>query len=304
MFQKLNSLLIAVLTAALLAGCGGQCPKTETKNRTYKHVILIGSDGFSSEIMHEHPGKFPRIEQLIKEGSYTFESRSVLPSSSAINWATMLMGAGSEMHGFTDWGSKTPEAKPAYLNKYGIFPGIFGEVREQKPEAVTGVLYSWDGIGYLFEKEAVNLDRFVTTDDSIAMESVKFIQEQKPTLAFVYFAEPDGAGHNHGWLSPEYVAACEKIDSLVGVVVDGVRSSMDMKETAIIFTSDHGGINTGHGGKTMQEMEVPFVMVGENIPVNRKIESIVMKYDVAPTIAEMLGIDAPEQWRGKSCFMK
>lgn len=301
MMHKFPTLFLTLLSLGLLSGCGDK--KVETPaNPVFKHVILIGSDGFSAEVMVKNPGKFPNIERMMEEGSYTLEARSVLPSSSAINWATVLMGAGSEMHGYTEWGSKTPEVKPAYTTHYGMFPGIFGQLRDQKPDAVSGVLYSWDGIGYLFEKEAVNLDRFITTDDSIAQESVKFIREQKPNLAFVYFAEPDGAGHSMGWESAEYVAACEKIDSLVGVVWAAVQETFDAKETAVIFTSDHGGINKGHGGKTMSEMEAPFVMLGPGIPAGHKIDRIVMKYDTAPTIADMLGLQKPEQWRGKSLF--
>lgn len=277
-------------------------PTANAKAPQFKHVILVTSDGFSAEVVAANPGKFPNIEKLFKRGSHTLAARSVLPSSSAINWATLLMGAGSEMHGFTEWGSQTPEVKPAYLNKYGMFPGIFGEVRQQMPDAVTGVLYSWGGIGYLFEKEAVDLD-FASpgeSDDALAKRSIEFITESKPNLAFICFAEPDHAGHSKGWMSPDYVKACQKIDSLVGAVVDCVDRELNPASTAIIFTADHGGVSTGHGGKSMSEMEVPYVMVGRNIPQDKAIERIVMKYDNAPTIADMLGIDSPEQWRGRS----
>jgi hypothetical protein len=64
-----------------------------------KHVILIGADGLTSEVIRHNPGRYKNLEALMKEGCWTLASRSVLPSSSAINWATVLMGAGSEMHG-------------------------------------------------------------------------------------------------------------------------------------------------------------------------------------------------------------
>lgn len=265
-----------------------------------KHVVLIGSDGFSAEVVAKHPGKFPHIEKLIKEGSWTLAARSVLPSSSAINWATMLMGAGSEVHGFTEWGSKTPEAKPAYVTpKYGMFPGIFGQIRDQKPSAVTGVFYTWDGIGYLFEKTAVNQDVCSKTDDATTAAAQAFIANQKPMMTFVCLGEPDGVGHGIGWMTPEYVAGCVKIDSLVGALCQTVAASLNPKQTVVIFTSDHGGIKKGHGGKTMSEMEVPWVAVGPGIKANQKIERVVMKYDTAPTIAALLGIKAPEVWYGK-----
>lgn len=302
----LKRILTLSACAALMFAFTACCDKKEAadKHPIFKNVVLIGSDGFSSEIMRLHPGKFPHIEQLMKDGSWTLESRSVLPSSSAINWATILMGAGSEMHGFTEWGSTTPEVKPIYTNKYGLFPTIFGEVRQQMPAAQTGVLYSWGGIGYLFEKEAVNLDfRTKDDDDSIALRAIEYFEKDKPTLSFVYFSQPDGAGHGHGWVSEEYVEACVKIDSLVGEVVASIRKNLD-PNTAIVFTSDHGGINKGHGGKTMEEMESPFIMVGPGIPADTRIERIVMNYDITPTMADMLGITSPEQWRGKSLFAK
>lgn len=296
MFNKFKTISLAILALGLVCFANDAAAKAPKM----KHVVLIGSDGFSAEVINKNPGKFPNIERMMKQGSYTMEARSVLPSSSAINWATILMGAGSELHGFTEWGSKKPEVKPAYVNKYGMFPGIFGEIREQMPDAVTGVLYSWDGIGYLFEKPAVDLDYPANTDEKIARKAVEFIAEKKPALTFVYFAEPDGTGHGIGWMTPEYVKMCQKVDSLVGVVLDGVEKSLDPKTTAVIFTSDHGGIGTGHGGKTMNEMEAPYVVMGKGIPADHKIERIVMKYDNAPTIADLLGIQAPEQWYGKS----
>lgn len=292
----LTGLLVftAVLSSGMTDTAAAKAPKM-------KHVVMIGSDGFSAEVVTKNPGKFPNLERMMRDGSYTLEARSVLPSSSAINWATLLMGAGSEMHGFTEWGSKTPEVEPIYVNQWGFFPGIFGEVRQQMPEAVTGVVYSWDGIGYLFEKDAVDYALSTDSDDDEATRKFcAFLKEKQPTLAFIHLAQPDGAGHSIGWMTPEYVAACQKIDSLVGVIYDCVQQHMDPKSTAVIFTSDHGGKGMVHGGKTMVEMETPYVIVGRGIPANHPIERIVMRYDNAPTIAHLLRLKAPEQWYGKS----
>ena len=72
-----------------------------------KHVVLIGLDGWGAYSVPK--ADIPHIKQLMAEGSYTLEKRSVLPSSSAVNWASMFMGAGPELHGYTEWASKTPE---------------------------------------------------------------------------------------------------------------------------------------------------------------------------------------------------
>ncbi|MEG1607508.1 MAG: alkaline phosphatase [Mucinivorans sp.] len=294
--SKITSLLL--VTFALLLSAGS----AQGKSPIFKHVILIASDGFSGQIVRENPGKFPNIEKLFARGSYTLEARSVLPSSSAVNWATLLMGAGPEMHGFTEWGSKSPEVEPIYTTpQYGMFPSIFSVVRAQRPKAITGALYSWDGIGYLFEKRAVDLDFLAPEDDDkIAQRATEYISQAKPNFLFVYFSEPDHTGHTYGWLSQQYITSCQKIDSLVGVVVNAIDAQLDGKSTAIIYTSDHGGVDKGHGGKSMSEMQVPYVMVGRGIAQGQKIEGVVMKYDNAPTVAKMLNLKVPEQWRGRS----
>jgi hypothetical protein len=58
-----------------------------------------------------------------------------LPSSSAVNWTSMLTGAGPTAHGFTEWGSKTPEIPLYQMTKYGIFSSIFSVIKDQKPQA-------------------------------------------------------------------------------------------------------------------------------------------------------------------------
>lgn len=108
MIKKIRTISLAVLAAGMVCFVS----EAAAKAPKMKHVVMIGSDGFSAEVIVKNPGKFPNLERMMKDGSYTMEARTVLPSSSAINWATLLMGAGSEMHGFTEWGSKTPEVEP------------------------------------------------------------------------------------------------------------------------------------------------------------------------------------------------
>lgn len=72
------------------------------------------------------------------------------------------------------------------------------------------------------------------------------------------------------------------------------------QSTAIIFTSDHGGRGKGHGGKSMEEMNVLFALKGRGIPAGEQMGIPMMKYDVAPTILQLLRLKAPDAWRGKS----
>ena len=111
-----------------------------------KHVILIGLDGWGSYSVEK--ADMPVVGKLMEEGAYTLKKRAVLPSSSAVNWASMFMGACPELHGYTEWGSRTPEIPSREVNRHGIFPTIFGLLREADPKAEIGCLYEWDGIKY------------------------------------------------------------------------------------------------------------------------------------------------------------
>ena len=98
-------------------------PNSFATKRKAQHVVLIGLDGWGAYSVEK--ADIPNIKNVMANGAYTLKKRSALPSSSAINWASMFMGAGPELHGYTEWGSKTPELPSRELNQHGIFPTIF-----------------------------------------------------------------------------------------------------------------------------------------------------------------------------------
>src|SRR5699024_16844 len=95
-----------------------------------EHIILIGADGLGAYALPD--AEMPYLKNMMENGSHTLKARTVLPSSSAVNWASMLMGSGPTMHGYTEWGSKTPEIPSAVMSPYGKYPSVFSLIREQK----------------------------------------------------------------------------------------------------------------------------------------------------------------------------
>ena len=88
-----------------------------------KHVVLVAFDGLSAVAIRNHP--MPNFNRLMKEGASTLNNRSILPSSSAPNWASMFTGVGPELHGYTTWGSKTPEIPPLHPPAALPRPAVF-----------------------------------------------------------------------------------------------------------------------------------------------------------------------------------
>ena len=280
----------------LLSSC--EVKKENDNSKRYaKHVILIGSDGFGAYAFEK--ARVPNLRMMMAKGAYSLEARAVLPSSSAVNWASMIMGSGPELHGYTEWGSKTPEVPSRVIGKGNIYPTIFSLIDEQLPEESKGVSYTWGGIGYLFEKSMVDLDFNGKTDIETANKAVDFIVKNKPALTFIHFDEPDGAGHNIGHDTDEYYEAVEMIDGLIGGIIESLEKNDMLEDAVIIFSADHGGIEKGHGGKTLLEMEIPWIIYGKNIPAMGVLNSSIVTYDTAPTIAYLLGLRTPDFWRGK-----
>ncbi len=290
-------LLILILSISFLNSCNSS-KKEKQHKQIAKHIVLIGSDGFGAYAFQK--AKIPNIRKMMINGCYSLKARSVLPSSSAVNWASMIMGSGPELHGYTKWGSKKPELPSRHIGKDSIYPTIFSLIDDQLPSLKKGASYNWDGIAYLFEKSLVDLDFNGETLESTTNKALGFITKEKPVFTFIHLDEPDHAGHKIGHDTPEYYEAVEKIDTLVGQVINTLEKENMMDDTIIIFSSDHGGINKGHGGKSLLEVEIPWIIYGKGIANKGPLDNTIITYDTAATIAYLLGIEIPEFWRGKA----
>jgi predicted AlkP superfamily pyrophosphatase or phosphodiesterase len=262
-----------------------------------EHVILIGSDGFGAYAFEN--AKVPNLRRLMQEGSWSLQARTVLPSSSAPNWASMVMGAGPELHGYTKWGSQSPDLPARVLDEYGMFPTIYALLRKGKPNSEIGVIYEWDGIGYLFPKKAVNKDQNCNGDKALTDAATSYIKEKKPNFLFIHLHDVDSVGHSAGHATPDYYAAIERTDAYIGNIIKSIEEAGIMEKTAIIFTADHGGINKGHGAVTMQEMQIPWIIKGPGIRKNNEIKESIMTFDTASTIAAIFKLKQPQVWIGR-----
>lgn len=299
--KKVLFLIVCLLSTYVFSSCVGTTQQETVVDtaKLPKHVIIVGFDGFSAHSVREGVD-MPTVRRLMAEGSYTLEARSVLPSSSAVNWASMFMGAGPELHGYTTWGSRTPELPSRVVNSDNRFPNIWGLYRDARPDAEIGYIYEWDGLNYLVDTLAMSYRQQAPMNEENPKGgthfAVQYIKEKKPNLCAVLFDNPDGTGHKLGWSSPEYNEMLKHLDDCLAEIVQAVEDAGIMDETVIIVTSDHGGIEKGHGGKTMQEMQIPIVFYGKGIRKGHIVQESTMIYDIAGTLAYMLNVEQPQVW--------
>ena len=274
-----------------------------------KHVVMIGIDGWAAEgVRQAAPEDIPNIKYLMDNGSWTLAKRSVMPSASAINWASMFNGLPTEMHGFDKWNSTKGTIPSTSDNGRGIPPTIYTILRQQYPDAETGIIYDWDGVGAVCDKESASYEKYINTyhgNTNMTLEEytgngVAYIKEKKPLFFTLYYGILDNTGHNKGWYSPEYMQVQKNLDANIGIVIQALKDAGIFEDTVIIVSSDHGGKGKGHGKFTLQELETPFIVYGKKIKKGHEITQPMMQYDTPAIIADILGAKIPEDWRGRA----
>lgn len=267
------------------------------------HVIVIGIDGLSPQGIAQ--AETPHIDALAVRGAFTWQARAVFPTKSSPNWASMIMGAGPEQHGVTSnaWELDDHEIAPVAQGPGGMFPTIFGLLRQQHPEAVIAVFHDWRGFARLLETDLCDVVQHFdgdkrTSDAAFAATAAAadYFKETRPHLLFLHLDHVDHAGHGHGWYSEPYEIAVREADWMVGQVIAAITDAGATADTVVLLTSDHGGIDKGHGGFTKAELEIPWVIAGPGIRSDHVLEDPVNTYDTAATLAHLLDVEPPEAW--------
>ena len=291
--------LLALFRILSLLVASGAAISSQGAVKKAEHVVIIGCDGFGS--IGFTATNAPVLHKLMREGAYTLHARGVLPTVSSPNWASMIMGAGPAQHGITsnDWQTNSFEIAPIAVGSGGIFPTIFGLIREHKPKAKIACVHDWDGFARLLEPQAPDLIENVKGSPATARRAIEVIQQMKPTFLFIHFDDVDHAGHKFGWKSPEYFEAVEEIDGLVGNLLAALTEAGIRDRTVVIMTADHGGKGTSHGNATMDEIEIPLIINGPGVAAGHEIKGFINTYDLAPTIAWIFGLPPPACWIGK-----
>ena len=121
----------------------------------------------------------------------------------------------------------------------------------------------------------------------------------EPWTVFLYSVHTDHAGHKHTWMSPEYISAIEEADVNIGKLLEQMKSAGLYDDTHIMFITDHGGINYGHGGMTTNEMIVPWGIKGPGIVSGVAMTEPNNTVNTASVILDLFGIEQPLYWTGE-----
>jgi predicted AlkP superfamily pyrophosphatase or phosphodiesterase len=281
-----------------LAGLVGIVSAMSLQAGNMSHLIVVGVDGLSPDgIVHSVA---PHMKGIRERGSWTFHARAVMPTSSSPNWASMIMGAGPEQHGITsnDWEPDKHDIVPTMKGPGGIFPTVFSVLREQRPGSILAVYHDWPGFGRLLERKMVDVIENPPGPTNTMRQAVEYLRVKKPTLMFIHLDHVDHAGHEFGHGTDKYYEAVAAADYLIGELLAVLEKEGLRDKTMLLVTADHGGIGKHHGGATMAEIEVPWMIEGPGVLRGHEILAPVNTYDTAATIAYLFKVKAPSAWIG------
>jgi predicted AlkP superfamily pyrophosphatase or phosphodiesterase len=155
-WNKYKGFLLASLIALLSLS---SCARKESLSKG-KRIILIGIDGMGLDGFQQ--AKIPNINELVRQGALSMKTRAVMPTVSAPNWASHLLGAGPEQHGITHngWTTDNHTVEPSVSDEDGYFPSVFTVIRQQLPNAKTGFFYDWEALSDLYNMKCIGKSEF------------------------------------------------------------------------------------------------------------------------------------------------
>lgn len=282
-----------------------------------KRVVLIGIDGLLKKCMNESNAS--SFEYFKKQGAYTINARTIIETTSAPGWVSILCGMNSEESGIFDNSWIAPwmfgkEAKISSVTNNEPTPCVFSELKRNKPNIITKATWDWNwfiNIGNISMPGSIDKEYFcnplperdITTydicDKEMVDNAIESIQEDFEFL-FVYFISVDYAGHLFNFCSKEYIDRISNINNYIEMIIQSLKNKKMLENTYVILSTDHGAsfMKKWHGFQDDDNLITPFYIIGPGIKKNYEIQKYIENKDIAPTILHMFGYKPNILWSG------
>jgi len=287
-FPDLLKFAFLFFCLSLLAGCTGVKNVLPTEENRFsgsvsvplpaRHLVFIGLDGWSGAYMSK--ANMPTVKRMMAAGASSLYMQCVMPSSSLPNWTVLFSGTPLEQQ------NREP------------FPSIFSLVNDSAGKNSAVLFYQSTDFQKLPFFENVET-RIISSDLESAKLIASCIAEMKPVFTAIVFDEPDATGHKKRWGSNAYYTKLSEMDNLIAHIEMAVKDAGIYDDTAFVLSADHGGAFWGHGQNTSKQRRIPIVIYGNMIKNGYAIPESLGIYDVAPTMAAILGLKAPPEWTGR-----
>lgn len=280
---------LAVLGFAACAAAPPQAPAPAVE-----HVVVVVVDGLRPDAIAA--ARAPNLQRLVKAGAASATARVVERPETLPAFLTMVTSLPPSVHGVT-----------YNQDREQTYPGETLFTRAHGAGRRTGLYYGKSKLAMLAPRGSA--DRSAGpgprqaapergTSTALAAHFAEDFAHERLVLALVHLREPDEAGHEHGWMSAQYLAAIAIADQALGTILGAIDASGLAPRTAVLLTADHGGERDSHGaGRGEASWLIPFIC---RVPGTApgKIAGPVTLLDLAPTVLALLGLPALPEAQG------
>jgi hypothetical protein len=275
---------------------------TMTQAQYPERVILFTIDGLhwnAPEIL-----SMPVLNSLIKQGTYVQKSYVIIPHHPTIG----------------DYSKFNSCSLPNPVLQEGT---IFIKPENKFLQEVISPEYQSAFI--VNDADYYSIGRGFTTcimdpslsDDQVIIHAIKLLKEQEPRFMRIHLQTPGKMGYEISLMGPgkpyyrnifgkdsPYISAVENADKLLGEFISYLKESGKWEHTIMIVTSDHGQSVIGwHPLFDEDSWVTPLVFVGPGIAKGRQLPYF-EHTDIAPSIAWLLGVEAPNKDGGAGKAVK
>lgn len=246
MSQRLRRSVLLVL---LLLACNAFAADIRGLKPT---VILISIDGFRYDYFGKAPT--PNLDSLIARGVRARYMVPSFPTKTFPNHYTLVTGLYPAHHGIianTMWDDdlratfKMAERKQVQDARWWHGEPIW--VTAQKAGQKTAPMY-WPGseaaiAGLLPTYWEAYDEKHKTAFEYRVNKVLSWLDlpaPERPTFLTLYFENVDQAGHDYGPDSPQVLAAMERVDRMIGLLLQGLAARGIEDKINIVVVSDHG----------------------------------------------------------------
>ena len=251
-------------------------------------VLLILCDGMRPDAMQTLDHPFYR--EMRAKGLWVRNVTTVMPSVTLPCHMSLFHSVDPTRHG-TVHNVYAPQVRP--------ITGLCDQLR--KFEKTCAMFYNWEQLRDIARPDSMMCSEYrsghiLGYPDACTQctdSAIDVIAKYQPDFTFLYFGYPDEAGHDHGWMTDEYMESLGYCWDLIEKIARTLPENYDL-----IVTADHGGHDRMHGTDAPEDMQIPLLLCGPDFAAGELDEANIK--DIAPTVAALVGVPADCEWEGRS----
>jgi arylsulfatase A-like enzyme/Tfp pilus assembly protein PilF len=310
----MKNIHLLIFTAAAALALAPGCAQRARPNVLFITVDTLRADRLGCA---GYPIETPAIDRLAEEGVYFpglyTPAPVTLPSHASLFTSELPFSHGVRMNGVHALGDSHTTLAEVFENEGYDTGAVIGAF----------VVHSMYGLGQGFssyedmenlppgEQGILETRQSARTAYEVSQLAQAWLEGRNPPwFLWVHYYDPHAPYEPPEGFMERYEDAYDGevayTDRMLARLLGMMREQGLLENTLVVFVSDHGEALGEHGeaehGLFLYQSTVraPVILHGKNVPQGKRVEQAASLIDVAPTVLDLLGIEAPREFQGQS----